>query len=103
MTPGGPDLIVEGPTSAEDWWVLMFEVRQRWPEALFHRTEPDEMFVYRDQQAFQRGQGADEAPSGVILVRMGPESLTLVINDEPTDAAQVGQELFTVLQGLREG
>jgi hypothetical protein len=103
VTPVGTDLIVEGPTSADDWWVLMFEVRQRWPEALFHRTDPGEMLVFRDQEAFRRGLGADEETAGRIHVRMGPERLTLVVDEQATEGARVGRELVTALQRLRGG
>lgn len=103
MTPGGIDLIVPGPTSADDWWVLMFEVRQRWPEAVFHRPEPGEMFVYPDRDEFRRQFVDDEIPNRFIHVLMGPETLTLVIDEEATDAARVGRELFTALQALRGG
>ena len=79
MTPGGIDLILTGSTSADDWWALISEVRQRWPDAIFHRTEPGEMFVYRDQESFQRELSPDEVPHDFIHVLMGPETLTLVI------------------------
>lgn len=101
MTPGGIDLVIDGPTSADDWWVLMFEARQRWPEAIFQRLDEGEMFVYRDQEAFRAGLADDEVPSGFIHVLMGPESLTLVIDDTPTEAAAVGRELFTMFEELR--
>lgn len=103
MTPGGIDLILTGSTSADDWWALISEVRQRWPDAIFHRTEPGEMFVYRDQESFQRELSPDEVPHDFIHVLMGPETLTLVIDGQPTEAARIGQEVFTALQGLREG
>lgn len=103
VTPGGIDLILEGSTSADDWWTLISEVRQRWPDAILHRTEPGEMFVYRDQDSFRRELEPEEVPHDFIHVLMGPETLTVVIDDQPTDAARVGREVFTALQGLREG
>lgn len=81
----------------------MFEVRQRWPDALFHRIEEGEMFVYRDREAFQQGRTSEETFHDVIHVVMGSEVLTLATGGEPTEAARVGQEVFTALQGLREG
>ena len=103
MTPGGIHLILEGPTSGDEWWALIFEVRQHWPDAIVHRTEPDEASVYRDQEAFQEGLSGKGSHQGHLRVLMGPESLTLVIDAQPTEAGRVGQEVFTALQGLREG
>jgi len=61
------------------------------------------MFVYRDQESFQRELSPDEVPHDFIHVLMGPETLILVIDGQPTEAARIGQEVFTALQGLREG
>lgn len=102
MIPGGTDLVIEGPTSADDWWVLMFEIRQRWPRAVFHRIEPGELFVYRNQDEFRCGLRCEDTPSGLIHVLMGPESLTLVVDESSTEAADVGRQLFTMFQRLRE-
>ena len=98
---GGIDLTLEGLTSADDWWALVFEVRQRWPDAFLHRTEPGEMFVYRDQDSFRRKFDPEEAPHDFIRVLMGPEDLTMVIDGQPTEATRVGREVFTVLQQRR--
>ena len=100
MTLSGTDFIVPGPTSADDWWVLMFEVRQRWPDAIFHRTDPGEMFIYPDRDAF-RDWFSSENPTGYLRVQMGPESLTLAVSEGATDGTRVGQEVVAVLQGLR--
>lgn len=101
MIFGKVDLVVPGPTSADDWWVLMFEIRQRWPEAIFHRADAGEMSVYRDREVFRRGV-AGKAREGFIFVRMGPESLTLTVNEEESEVLRMGHELVEELQRLRK-
>ena len=102
MSLSGADFTVSGSTSADDWWVLVFEIRQRWPEAVFHRTDSGEMCVYPDRDAFQEGL-SNESSIGFIRVQMGPESLTLTVGEGATDGARVGREVVSVLQRLRAG
>lgn len=99
---GGQDLIIEGATSADDWTVLLYEIRQRWPNAIFHKIGNDEWFVYRDQSAFRHEYAPDEVPNGFVHVLISSDSLTLVVDDdETTDAHQVGTAVFGAMRALR--
>lgn len=103
MFPGGIDLVLEGPTDPEDWWFFLFEVRQRWPDSIFHRVSDSEMFAYRDLEAFQGGV-KDDVPGGEFLhLLLFPESLTIVTGDEKSSSAAVGRHVFTKFQKLRKG
>lgn len=95
MTPGGIDLVLEGSSSADDWIVLLYEIRSHWPDAIFQKIDEHEMFAYRDHVAFRAGlreetTGADP----FVHVLVGADSVTLVV-DPPF--AEMGRQ---VLKGL---
>lgn len=50
MEIGGEDLVLEGPTSDDDWIVIWHEVKRLWPDALMHRVGSGEAMIYRDLQ-----------------------------------------------------
>jgi hypothetical protein len=100
---GGEDLVLDGPTSPDDWTVIFHELRRRWPDAIFHKVGDDEWFAYRDQDAFRRGFAPDETPHGFVHVLMSADCLTFVVDDdETTEASQVGRTVFAAMRALRE-
>lgn len=102
MIPGGQDLVLEGATDLHDWRALLYEIRQRWPQAVFHKLNATEMFVYPDQETFRRELGGDEVPNGFIHVLMDSDCLTLVVDDEENECTRVGREVIEGIRRLRE-
>lgn len=43
-------MVLEGPTSDDDWIVIWHEVKRLWPDALMHRVGSGEAMIYRDLQ-----------------------------------------------------
>ena len=102
MYPGGEDLILEGATDLHDWRVLLYEIRQRWPQAVFHKITATEMFVYPDQESFRREMSPEEVPNGFLHVLMSSEDLTIVVDTEDTDCSRVGHEIIGAIRRFRE-
>lgn len=102
MSPGGEDLVLEGATDLYDWTALLSEIRQRWPQAVFHKLNATEMFVYPDQETFRRELESDAVPQGFIHVLMDSDCLTLVVDAEDTDCSRVGHEVLAAIKQFRE-
>lgn len=101
MDIGGEDLVLEGPTSDDDWTVLFRAVAAAWPDVVVERVGPTEVFVYRDQQAFRREPAPDEVPNGFIHVLVHPDCLTVVVDTDPTEARRVGIAAFEAVKATR--
>lgn len=103
MYPGGQDLVLEGATDLHDWTALLYEIRQRWPQAVFHKINATEMFVYPDQEAFRRELEDDEIPAGFIHVLMSSDCLTFVVDDDDeSECTQIGREVLAAVKRHRE-
>lgn len=98
---GGEDLVLDGPTSPDDWTVIFYEIQERWPGAIFQKVGEDEYFAWKDQRSFRAGLAPDEVPHGFVHILMSCDCLTFVVDTEPSDAAKVGHELFAVMKELR--
>lgn len=98
MNPGGEDLVLEGATSDDDWVVVFHELNARWPEAILHRVGKGEALLFRDQQEFRRGLAEDGVPQGLVHVIVLPDRLTVVVDQEPTEARRVG---LAILESVR--
>lgn len=99
MTPGGIDLVLDGPTSDADWTVLFSEIRSRWPEAIVERLDENEAFAYRDQEALRTN--LDEGITGndaFIYVIVHDDSVTLVV-DPPFE--EMGRQVLAALEKAR--
>ena len=101
MTPGGEDLVLEGPTSDEDWVAIFHEVQRTWPNAVIERLESGEALIFRDQQASEREFEADEVPHGFLHVLVGPNCLTVVVDDEEGEARSLGIAVFESVRASR--
>jgi hypothetical protein len=100
---GGDDLVLEGPTSPDDWTVIAREFRQRWPDVLFIADDQaGQWFVWPDLATFSREFADDEVPHGFVHVLLSSDCLTLVVDDEETEARRVGIEVFETMRALRE-
>jgi hypothetical protein len=99
---GGEDLVLDGPTSPDDWTVVFYEINQRWPRAIFEKVGEDEYLAWKDQSAFRREFADDETPHGFIHILMGPQCLTLVVDaDESTECSRLGRAVLEVMRGLK--
>jgi len=102
MQIGGEDLVLERPTSPDDWAVIQREFHRWWPDAVFSDEGEGEWFVYRDQEGSLREFAADEVPNGFVHVILRPDCLTFVVDDEETEARRVGRAIFDVMRVPRD-
>jgi hypothetical protein len=101
MEIGGEDLVLEGPTSDDDWVVVFHAVKRGWPDAVLDRVDSGECMIYRDQQALRHEFASDEVPHGVIHVLVGSDCLTVVVDEEDTEARRLGIAVFESVKSSR--
>jgi len=102
MPSEGTELVLDGATTPDEWWMLVQEVRQRWPQALFRQNAVGDLAFYRDQDALRASMSGGHLQSGIIQVQIGPEHLRIVVDGKDASTLQVGKDVLEVLQALRE-
>lgn len=96
MMIGGIDLVLDGASQAEDWTILQYEIKRRWPNCIFYKGDEGEWFACRDRQAYREFLKDDPTGNDAFIhVIMGDRSVTLVV-DPPFE--ELGRE---VLEGLK--
>lgn len=94
--------MLEGATTPDEWTVIFYEVRRRWPRSILEKVAEDEWFAWKDQDAFRAGFRDDETPHGYLHLIGGPHSLTIVVDaDETTECSRVGRAVLGAMKALR--
>ena len=93
--------MVEGPTSDDDWVVIFHVIKRVWPEAVLHRVESGEAFVYRDQEAFEHSVPDDEVPGGFLHVLVAKDSLTVAVDAEDSESSRLGHSVVKAVRSSR--
>lgn len=99
MTPGGTDHVLDGPSTPDDWTVILHEMRARWPEAVSQKVSEREWFVYRDREAFRAGlRGEVTGSDAFVHVFLGDDGVTIAV-DPPFE--DLGREVLASLERSR--
>lgn len=100
MEIGGVDLVLEGPTSDEDWIVIFHTARALWPDCVLNRIDCGEAMIFRDQEAAD----ADDFVEGAMVhILVSEDSITVVHDEAPTDSFDLGTRLHADLVRHRCG
>lgn len=100
MESGGTDLVLEGPTSDQDWITIFHTAKSFWPDCVLERLDCGEAFVHRDQAS---ADGADFKDGVMVHILVSEDSITIAHDDPPSQSATLGEHLYEKLAQLREG
>ena len=91
----GENLVLEGPTSDDDWVAMFHSFRESWPEAVIHRLSHGEAVICRDPSSVR------DEPRASVHVSVVPGRLTVVVCREDCEARRVGLAVFHSVRGAR--
>lgn len=94
-------LVLEGPTSDDDWVVIVHAVKQAWPEAIIRRNDHGDATFYRDQQAFRRALEFRGRPGERLGVRVLPDAVRVTGSTAEEGFGRLGRAVIESLASSR--
>lgn len=94
-------LVLEGPTSDDDWVVVFHEMRALWPDALLYRESSGEAIIFKDQGAFRTGLGEGPPKGQAVTVKMLEDRIQILCDGPPHESHEVAQGLYESLVSFR--